>query len=316
MYKPEAIDVAERLKAGVVGAGVFGTFHGRKYAEITEVELVAIIDPDEARASALAAELGATAFTDLAAALPQLDVLTVAAPATHHYGLTKEALEAQKHVLVEKPIALNTDHADELIALANAHGLVLQVGHQERFVFDALGILKREVSPQHIKVRRTGPFSGRAMDTSVIMDLMIHDIDLVHQVMPGIITDVSATSKTLHGAHPDEVTAMLSFDDGGEVHLHASRIADARDRDMSLTYPDGIVTIDFVNRAVENSTPAKLADLFGDTNSAVMSDPLGFAVQHFISAVRNRTEPVVTGRCGRRALETALKIQSAAKAAA
>ncbi len=308
--------MAERLKAGVVGAGVFGTFHARKYAEMADVDLVAIIDPDAARAQALADEVKTAAFAELADALPLLDIVTVAAPASFHFSLTKQALEAGKHVLVEKPIALDTEHADQLIELANRKALVLQVGHQERFVFDALGILGRDVAPSKITARRAGPFTGRAMDTSVIMDLMIHDLDLVHQVMPGEIDRVSATSRTIHGDHMDEVTAQLSFANGGAVELHASRIAEGRDRDMALTYPDGVIAIDFVNRNVTNSTPAKLEDLFGDNKPAVMADPLGYAVAQFVAAVRNSTQPIVTGQCGRRALETALRIQMAAKAAA
>lgn len=308
--------MAERLKAGVVGAGVFGTFHARKYAAMEGVDLVAIVDPDKARAGTLADELHAKAFTDLAAALPLVDIITIAAPATFHFKPAKQALEAGKHVLVEKPIALDLAHADELIELANAKGLVLQVGHQERFVFDALGILGRDIAPSKITATRAGPFSGRAMDTSVIMDLMIHDLDLVHQVIPGAISDVSATSKTIHGDHTDEVTAHLAFASGAHAELHASRIAEGRDRTMSLTYPDGVIAIDFVDRTVTNSTPAKLGDLFGDDKSAVMTDPLGYAVTQFVAAVQNSTQPVVTGQCGRRALETALKIQMAAKAAA
>lgn len=308
--------MSERLKAGVAGAGVFGTHHARKYAQIEGVELVAVIDPDEARVGKLAEEVGAKAFTSLADALPHIDILTIAAPAAYHYRLAKDALEAGKHVLVEKPIALSTEHADELIALAEANDLVLQVGHQERFVFDALGLLARDVGPQKISARRAGPFSGRAMDTSVIMDLMIHDIDLIHQVVPGQVTDVQATTRTVHGEHPDEATATLTFDTGEVVQLHASRMAEANDRGMVLSYPDGEVEIDFVNRKLANSTPAVLGDLFGDNTPAVMTDPLGYAVSHFVTSVENKTSPVITGRCGRRALDTALKIQSAAKPAA
>jgi len=300
------------LRAGVMGAGVFGTYHARKYAGLAGVELVAIVDPDAARAAKLAEELGVASAASLADVVDDLDVVTIAAPAVYHYQLAKEALDAGLHVLVEKPIALDLAHADELIALADAKDLILQVGHQERFVFDAFGLLKRPVAPTQVRAVRAGAFSGRAMDTSVVMDLMIHDLDLVHQVVPGAVIKVEAEASIVHGDHPDEVTAKLTFDQGGEVSLRASRIAEGPDRTMSLIYPDGIIDIDFVNRVVKNTTPEDLSDIFGDAAHPVMADPLEFAVSHFIDSVRTKTQPAVTGACGRRALDTALKIHEAA----
>lgn len=308
---------AERpLRAAVAGAGVFGTYHARKYAAHPDVELVAIVDPDLARATKLAEEVGAKPIARLADALPQIDILTVATPAVYHYETAKEALVAGKHVLVEKPLSLSTAHADELIALADASDLILQVGHQERFVFDAVGLLTRDVAPTKISATRAGPFSGRALDTSVVMDLMIHDLDLIHQVVPGVVAAVEADAKTVHGDHPDEVSAHLTFDGGAEVTLLASRIAEGPNRTMSLTYPDGAVNIDFIGRTVENTTPHQLGDIFGDADHPVMKDPLGHAVAHFVESVRNKTQPAITGRCGRRALDTALKIHKAAGVAA
>ena len=304
------------LRAAVAGAGVFGTYHARKYAGLKGVELVAIVDPDLERAGNLAGELGVVAVPHLTDVLNDIDVLTVASPASYHYELTREGLEAGRHVLVEKPIALTMAHADELIALADKNDLILQVGHQERFVFDAFGLLKRAHAPSKVNATRAGTFSGRAMDTSVVMDLMIHDLDLVHQVMPGSVAAVEAEAKTVHGAHPDEVTARLTFEGGGEATLHASRIADAFNRTMALHYPDGEIEIDFVGRNVENSTGEDLGDIFGEDQPAVMDDPLGFAVSHFIDSVRTKTQPAITGHCGRRALETALKIHEAAGVAA
>lgn len=307
---------AKPLRAAVAGAGVFGTYHARKYAAHPDVELVAIVDPDLARATKLAEDVGAKPIARLADIIDQIDILTVATPAVYHYETAKEALVAGKHVLVEKPLSLSTAHADELITLADASDLILQVGHQERFVFDAFGLLKRDVAPIRISATRAGPFSGRALDTSVVMDLMIHDLDLIHQVVPGAVTDVKADAKIVHGDYPDEVTAYLTFDGGAEITLVASRIAEAGNRTMSLTYPDGAIVIDFLGRTVENTTPHQLGDIFGDADHPVMKDPLGHAVAHFIESVRNRTQPAITGRCGRRALDTALKIHRAAGVAA
>ena len=301
------------VKAGVVGCGFFGSLHAQKYVEAEHAELVGVYDVSAAAATALAHKLGTRAFTSASDLMKKIDAVSVTVPAAVHYDVAANFLRGGVHVLVEKPIALHLAHADELIDLADAGNLVLQVGHQERYVFEDFGVLHREQSPQEIRARRTGPFTGRAMDVSAIFDLMIHDLDLVHQVSPADVVEIEASSKAIHGTYADEVAATLTLSDGCKVYVLASRIADARQRDMRLVYPDGVVEIDFVNRTLKNSTKTELRSGFdgSEISQRILNDPLGYGINAFIDSVRLGTPPLVTGRQARQALATAIRISEA-----
>ena len=298
------------IRVGVIGCGFFGGLHAQKYAAATDVELVGVADVNLDAATQIADKTSTEAFMTPDALIGHVDAVSITAPAAFHYDLAHLFLSDGIHVLVEKPIALQLDHADALIALAESKSLVLQVGHQERYVFEDFGLIGRTVAPKEIRARRAGPFSGRAMDVSAVFDLMIHDLDLIHQVSAAEIVDVEAKGKTVHGEHADEVDAKLIFADGCEAHVLASRIADERQRDMKIIYPDGVVEIDFVNRTIFNSTPEDLrTDFEGNEQSKkIMGDPLGYGISAFIDAVRHGTPPRVTGTQARRALATAIRI--------
>jgi predicted dehydrogenase len=305
------------IRAAVIGAGFFGAIHARKYAALPGVELVAVADRNPEKAEAVAAALGTTPAEGIEELLGRIDVLTVATPASEHYPPAKTALEAGVHTLVEKPLALTLDHADELISLARARDLVLQVGHQERYVFAEFGLLSRAVAPRRLAARRAGPFTGRGTDVSVVLDLMIHDLDLMHQIIPSPVKTVEARARFEHGGGADEVIAHLSFENGAEAAFTASRIAEARGRTMEIDYDDGRVAIDFIARTLDNTTPADLVPAFGgeaqvNGKPAIANDPVGHAVAEFIEAVRLGRAPLITGGQGRRALETALRIMKAA----
>lgn len=173
------------LKAGVVGAGVFGGYHAKKYVELDGVELVAVFDIDLARAQALAEPLGARAFDDMAAFLAAIDVVTVATPAVHHAKAGLAALKAGKPVYSEKPLAVTPADADALVAAAAKAGLSLACGHQERVVFQAMGLLDIPEPPLRLEAVRRGTPSDRNLDVSVVLDLMIHDIDLALALCDG-----------------------------------------------------------------------------------------------------------------------------------
>lgn len=310
------------LRAGVAGAGVFGGYHANKYTEVAGAELVAIFDADPARAEAAATARGVAAFTDFAAFLAAVDVVTIATPASTHASLAATALAAGRHVLVEKPIALNLDDADRLIAQAVAAGLVLQVGHQERYVTDALGLLARE-APARLRSRRLNRFSGRAMDVSVVFDLMIHDLDLLSvltgDAMPRLVA-VEAVRQ--HGTVADKVAVELAFPGGCTAQLEASRIEDVPLRDLTLDYAAGTVHLDFLTRQTTNGTPLPLAvDLSAAEKPAGLADPLRFGTQVFVDAVHQvrrqdtKRSAGVSGQDARRALALAIMIETAANAA-
>jgi predicted dehydrogenase len=222
-----------------------------------------------------------------------------------HGAIVRAFLASGAHVLVEKPIATDLDEAENLIALARSRGLVLTVGHQERFVFAHSGLLDHEAVPLSVECVRAGPWTGRGTDVSVVLDLMIHDLDLVHQLIPGMLSDVSAWGRPLHSPLKDEVWATLEFENGCRAGLFASRIAKERRRSLKAVYADGVIEIDFLTREVKNTTRRPL-------NAPEMEDPLGASIASFVDSVRKGTLALVRPEEARRALETALLIEEAA----
>lgn len=299
--------MAKEIRAGVAGCGVFGGYHASKYAALAGVRLAAVFDCDDRRAEILAERYGAAAYTDYDAFLSAVDAVTISTPATTHLEYAKEALIAGRDALVEKPIAMRIEESEALLAIAFDGGRVLQVGHQERFVAEALGLFEETRAPRNVSCRRVNPRSGRGEDVSVVFDLMIHDIDLLRRLPLGPLAEISA-----YGTR-DDATAELIFVNGSTATLHASRLAPLADRRMTIDYPDGSVAVDFVARDVRDTTRA------GHTASALeraalspaFADPLGFSVAKFVAAVRGQGECPIPGEAGRDALEWAVQIEDA-----
>jgi predicted dehydrogenase len=292
------------LRAGVVGAGVFGGYHARKYAELEGVTLTAIFDPDLSRAQALAAKYGAEPHEDLREFLGGIDIVTIATPAVSHYDLAREAIAAGKGVYVEKPITATLEEADRLVLAADRAGVILACGHQERVSFAAMGLLGLEERPIELSAVRLGPPSDRSRDVSCVLDLMIHDLDLALQ-----LTGEDAIAVEAAGAF-DHVKAEVTFASGLTATFEASRIAEGRSRTMVATFPSGVVDIDFVAPTFSNTTRFALNPHFADTPTG--RDPLGGSVARFVAAVRGEGKPVATGSDGARALDLALAVEKAA----
>jgi predicted dehydrogenase len=296
------------LKAAVIGAGVFGHHHATKYKMLgqqgQDVELFAIADPSpESRAKAKA-HYGCKTVSDWRELLGKVDLVSVCSPAVTHAEIVRAFLNAGAHVLVEKPIATTAEEAAELVALARATGKVLTVGHQERFVFARTGLLDIGETPQEITCWRQGPWTGRGDDVSVVLDLMIHDLDLVHTLVPGPIDEVRSEGIIEYGPHADEVFAILHFANGAIAKLETSRIATERKRGLRAVYSDGVVEIDFLTRTVKNTTPRPLGAL-------ELGDPLGEAVAGFVAAAQAGTDALVTPEQAAQALLTALWVEDA-----
>jgi predicted dehydrogenase len=293
------------LRAGVVGFGAFGRHHATKYSQIPGVELVGIADPSlEARKTAMAAH-GVPTYADYRELLAQVDIVSICSPAVTHASIVRAFLNADVDVLVEKPIATTLDEADALIALAELKGCVLTVGHQERYVFASTGLLDYSVPPLEIECWRTGPWTGRGADVSAVLDLMIHDLDLVHCLVPGSVAEVQAHGRAHHDRLNDEVTAAVAFENGTLARLVTSRVAKERRRGMRAVYADGVIEIDFMARTVRNTTGRVL-------HPPKLDDPLGESVQGFVKAARAGLASLVRPEEARRALETALLIEEAA----
>jgi predicted dehydrogenase len=302
--------MTQTLKAGVVGAGVFGGYHAKKYAELADVDLVAVFDIDLARAQALAEPLGAIGFDDLKAFLAAVDVVTVAAPAVHHAEPAIAALKAGKPVYSEKPLAVSPADADKMVAIAAWAGLPLACGHQERVVFQAMGLLDIPEQPLRLEAVRRGTPSDRNLDVSVVLDLMIHDIDLALALCDGEPIAVEGEGAITRSMSLDWVKAEATFDNGFTAVFEASRVAEARERTMKVVYPSGEVEIDFLARTFRNTTPFPLIENFTETPAG--KDPLGASVAGFLKAVRGEApRPVVTGEEAARALDLALAVEQA-----
>jgi predicted dehydrogenase len=293
------------LRAAVVGAGAFGRHHATKYAALPGVDLVAVADLDPNVRHNFQTSQGIAAVADWRELLGKVDCVSVCSPAVTHSEIVRAFLEAGSHVLVEKPIATDLDEADALITLAEAKNLVLTVGHQERFVFAHTGLLDYDGAPREIDCWRLGPWTGRGADVSVVLDLMIHDLDLVHRLVPAHVQDVESRARAVHGHHADEVSATLNFENGTLARLHTSRVSGARSRGMRLVYDDGSVEFDFLTRKIRNTTPRPLSALD-------FEDPLGASVASFVHAARSGETAFVRPEEARTALQTALLIDEAA----
>lgn len=287
-----------------MGFGAFGRHHAAKYAALPGVSLAGIADPHlDARRTAMA-QFGIPVSSDWRDLLGKVDLVSICSPAVTHGAIVRAFLKAGAHVLVEKPIATDLDEADALIALAEAKDRVLTVGHQERFVFARTGLLDYIDAPKRVECWRTGPWTGRGADVSVVLDLMIHDLDLVHRLIPGGLADVHARGQFARSRYADDVSAVVQFENGSEARLRASRISGERQRGMRAVYADGVIEIDFVTREVRNTTARAL-------NPLVLDDPLGESVASFVNSVRLGADTLVRPEEARRALETALLIDEA-----
>jgi predicted dehydrogenase len=303
--------MAETLRGGVIGAGVFGGHHARKYVGATDAVLSGVYDPHHPdRAAGLAMPLGARAFADLAEFLEAVDVVTVASPASVHAEGALAALAAGKPIYVEKPLAVSLADADAIIAAAARQSLVVACGHQERVVFQAMGLFDIPEQPLLLESIRHGPPSDRSLDVSVVLDLMIHDLDLALSLSAAKAMAVEADGAADFSGGWDRARAEVSFDDGFTAVFDSSRMAPERKRTMKLVYPSGELEIDFITRAFRNTTGFPLNPDFAETPAA--KDTLATSVEGFLAAVRGKApRPIVTAEEAARALDLALAVEQA-----
>ena len=299
------------VRLGVIGAGVFGGYHSQKFAASHAAEFVGVCDLNAEAAARQVARIGkGAAFHSFEAIAEASDALVIATPASSHALLARRALEAGLHVLVEKPLALTGVEARALARLALERDLVLSVGHQERLVFEAMGLLATGERPRRIEAVRMGPASpeGRCEDVSVVFDLMIHDLDLTAELFGGDVRGVDGSGHSAHTRLLDHASAELMFAGGGHARLTASRCAPRRERWMRIEYASGVVEIDFLTRSVRNTTPFDIrADI-----SAILPDPLAAADEAFLAAIQGRAAPGITGGVGARAAAMAEIVEACA----
>ena len=302
--------MAQVLRAGVIGAGVFGGYHAPKYAALPGVVLAGIYDHHAVHAEALAARCGGQVFATEAELIAAVDVVSIATPAIAHAGAAIAALEAGRAVYVEKPVAADPEDAARIAELAAQVGVVAACGFLERAALQAMGLFDAPERPRLFEAVRISPPSPRNLDVSVVLDLMIHDVDLALALAAGEPAMVEADGAAIANPTLDRVDAEAEFDDGFIARFRASRIAEGRERTLRVVYPSGEVRVDFLTHAFTNTTPFPLDPNFEDTPAA--QDKLGASLAAFVAAVRGeRAGPLATVRDGARALDLALAVEHA-----
>ena len=300
--------MSKTLRGGVIGAGVFGTYHARQYARLDGVDLIGVLDPHPERAAGLAMPLGARAFAELDEFLEAVDVVTVASPAPFHAEQALAAVKAGKAVYIEKPIAIDVAKAQGVADEAAKRGVVVACGHQERVLFQVMGLFDIPAQPLRLEAVRHGTPSERSLDVSVVLDLMIHDLDLALSLSDAEPVTAEGEGAIVRSGSWDTARSEVTFDDGFTAIFDVSRQAEARKRTMKVVYPSGELEIDFLTREFRNTTGFPLNPDFADTPAA--RDTLGASIEGFLAAVRGEApRPVVTAHEAIRALDLALAVE-------
>jgi predicted dehydrogenase len=323
----------KRLRMAVIGVGHLGKEHARILAGLPEVELVGVADVNVEQAHAVARRLGTQAFHDYWPLLNLVDAASIAVPTSLHVTVAREFLRRGIPLLVEKPLAPDLAGADDLVTLAHQSGVILQVGHIERFNPAFENLERRAIRPLLIRAHRVGPFSGRSADVGVVFDLMIHDLDLLLTLVDAPVSSVSATGLSVFGGHEDVASARLEFANGCTAEVTASRATAVPSRVMQVWAAEGYAELDFGQRRLtlvqpsaelrrNGLDPARLdlatrarvrEELFGrHLETCVIDgkaqDQLTAELQHFITCVRAGGTPRVTGVAGRDAVALATAI--------
>jgi len=301
------------LRAAVIGVGYMGRFHAQKLAACDGATLVGVVDANPARAAEIAREVGTQPHVEYRALLQRIDAAAVAVPTEMHYRVVRDCLEAGVHVLVEKPLARSVAEADRLLALARKKRLVLQVGHLERFnpAFRALAASAQR--PLFIDIERLAPFKPRGTDVDVVLDLMIHDLDLVLALEPSRVRQVSACGfRVLTGAI-DIANARIEFASGCVASVSASRVSQAPVRKLRMIRSGGYVSADLQGQRLRTVRRTR-SGIREVERSFERTDALALQAAAFLRAVRSRRSPAVGGDEGRRALDLALKVSQLVRA--
>jgi predicted dehydrogenase len=302
------------LRTAVIGVGYLGRFHAQKYAQLPAVQLIAVVDAELATAQRVAAEFGVEALDDFRDLFDKVDAVSIAVPTPLHHAIGCALLERGIHVLLEKPIATSVAEARELVEVAARRGCVLQVGHLERFNPAIIAAAKRLTRPRFVESHRLAPFKLRGTDVSVVLDLMIHDIDLIQELVGEPLIGIEAVGATVFSGEIDIVNARLRFRGGCVANTTASRISMKQERKIRIFQDDSYLSIDMqqklltVIRKKQQAPVQSAAEVSIEEEALEPGDALLAEIESFLGAVRERTRPVVSGEDGLRALETALKI--------
>lgn len=306
--------MTKKIRAAVVGLGYFGNFHTRHYSEHPDADLVAVVDIDKERREEIAGQYGGEPIADYMDIVGKVDVASITVPTSMHAEVATKLLEAGIHVLVEKPITDSVESAQALVDLAKKKNLVLQVGHIERFSAAFRELSQRVKTPLYIEANRISPFKPRATDVDVVLDLMIHDIDLILGLVGSPVLSVSAVGAPVLNRTEDIANARIEFENGAVASITASRVAGKTERRTRIFQPDAYLVCDFGNsqlvRFRRTGDPEKegINAIGFESWDIPKEDSLRNEISEFLECVSTGRIPTVDGRVGREALRVASMI--------
>jgi predicted dehydrogenase len=302
------------LKVAVIGVGYLGRFHAQKWATLPGCRLIGVADPVEATRAAVAAELGAPPVADWRELLGRVEAVSIATPTPLHHPIARACLEAGVHVLVEKPITTTVAEAEDLIRTAATAGRVLQVGHLERFNAAVRAIEGLVRQPRFIESARLAPFRQRGTDVSVVLDLMIHDIDLIQSIVRSPLVSIDAIGAKVFSDDLDIANVRLKFASGCVANVTASRVSLKTERKLRLFEDEAYLSLDLQQKILtvirKGATPAEgdLPQVAIDERTYEQGDALKAEIEAFVDSIRTGRPPLVGGAEGLAALETATRI--------
>lgn len=309
------------LTCAVVGTGYLGKFHAEKYAALEGCELVAVVDSNFEAAQSVAERNHTQAVADYRDLLGKVEAVSIVVPTSLHFQVARDFLDAGSHVLVEKPITVTVEEADALIDLARRKNRCLMVGHLERFNAALLGLDLVREKPLFIESHRLAPFNPRANDVSVVLDLMIHDIDIILDIVDSEVERIDAKGVTVLTSDTDIANARITFRNGSVANVTASRASLKVERKMRMFMPNRYISVDFQNRVLaqyrkgEREMFPGVPEITSEESVFESGDALMEEIRHFVECIREGREPLVSGVAGRRALATATEITRLLKAA-
>jgi len=304
----------KKLRVGVVGVGYLGKFHAEKYALMDDVDLVGVVDTNISNAEDVAGKVNTKAYTGHEDLLGKVDAVSIVVPTPAHYAVAKDFLENDVDILIEKPMTTSLAEADELIRFSESRGLIMQVGHLERFNPAVVALRDIVKKPMFIESHRLSIYKDRSTDVSVVLDLMIHDIDIILNFVRSDIMSIHAAGASVISGHVDIANARLEFKNGCVANVTASRISTKNERKIRLFQNDAYVSVDFASHEItiiqQNDKGAGGLIPGMDINKLcfIKGDALEDELKSFVKAVSRREAPEVTGQMGRDALKIALSI--------
>ncbi len=303
-----------KIKCAVIGVGYLGRFHAQKYQMLNNAELIGVCDINESVCKAVSEELGVPAYFDLNHLFEKVDAVSIAATTTEHYAIARECLERGIHVLIEKPITQTVAQAEELIALAHLHQVKLQVGHLERFNSARLALEPYLNKPLFIESQRLAPYNPRGTDVNVILDLMIHDIDIIQTMVNSPIRKIEAQGAPVLSQSIDIANARMTFENGCVANVTASRVSFKTERKMRIFQANTYISIDYQNKQFavfekgEGEMFPGIPEVVRHQSVFEKGDALLEEIKAFAQCIQDNTPPLVTGQEGANALATASTI--------